>query len=383
MTRPPRRRARRNPARQAKRAAVPRPKPDAAAPQAAQPQATQCYEIETLSGLEGIARREISQRLGKRARFDGDASGGRIPLRYAGGIRDFDSLATAVAVHQVLDFAIPRPKALLGQQHLTRLLAACRVVLDAHPPGSFGAFRIGAAGARSAVYQRLRREIGAATGLDASEDAAHLQIAVRRAPNGWQALIRTTPMPLSARAWRARDMPGALNAAIAAAMVSLLPARPTDRMLNLCCGSGTLMIERLLFAPAASATGVDISGDALAFAQANLRAARRRAALIRADCAALPLPDASADMIMADLPYGMLQGGGGIAALYRTTLAEAGRVAAPGASFALITTRERALLSALADARMWTPRRSLTVSVPYRSGYITPRIYALRRNGRG
>lgn len=382
MTRPPRRRARRNPARQAKRAAVSRPNPGAPQPQAAQHQATQCYEVETLPGLEGIAIREIRQRLGKRARFGGDASGGRIPLRYAGGIRDFDALASAVAVHQVLDFAIPRPKALLGQQHLTRLLAACRAVMDAHPPGSFGAFRIGAAGSRSAVYQRLRREIGAATGLDVSEDAAHLQIAVRRAAEGWQALIRTTPMPLSARAWRVRDMSGALNAAIAAAMVSLLPARPTDRMLNLCCGSGTLMIERLLFAPAASATGVDISGDALAFAQANLRAARRRAALIRADCAALPLPDASADAIMADLPYGMLQGGDDIAALYRATLGEAGRVAAPGASFALITTRERALLSALADARMWTPRRSLAVSVPYRSGYITPRIYVLRRNGR-
>ena len=371
----PRRRARRNPAPKAKRAA-----PHL---QVAQPQAEQCYEVETLPGLEGIARREIQQRLGKGARFDGEASGGRIPLRYAGGIRDFDSLATAVAVHQVLDFAIPRPKALLGQQHLTRLLAACLAVIDAHPPGSFGAFRIGAAGSRSAVYQRLRREIGAATALDASEDAAHLQIAIRRAPEGWQVLIRATPMPLSARAWRVCDMPGALNAAIAAAMVSLMPARPTDRILNLFCGSGTLLIERLLFAPAASATGVDISVAALGCAQSNLRASRRRAALIRADCAALPLPDASADAIMADLPYGMLPHGGDLAALYRASLAEAGRVAAPGASLALITTRERALLSALADARMWTPRRSLAVSVPYRSGYIAPRIYVARRRGRG
>ena len=378
MTRPQRRRSRRNPARQAKRAA-----PAAPQPQAAQHQTAQCYEVETLPGLEVITQREIRQRLGKGARFDGEASGGRIPLRYAGGIRDFDSLATAVAVHQVLDFAIPRPKALLGQQHLTRLLAACRAVIDAHSPGSFRAFRIGAAGARSAVYQRLRREIGAATGLDASEDAAHLQIAVRRAPEGWQVLIRTTPMPLSARAWRVCDMPGALNAAIAAAMVSLMPARPTDRILNLFCGSGTLLIERLLFAPAASATGVDISGDALACSQPNLRASRRRAALIRADCAALPLPDASADAILADLPYGMLQSGGDLAALYRAALAEAGRVAAPGASLALITTRERALLAALADARLWTPRRTLVVSVPYRSGYIAPRIYVARRSGRG
>ena len=373
----PRRRSRRNPAPKAKRAA-----PIAPQPQAAQHQPAQSYEVETLPGLEVITQREIRQRLGKGARFIGDPNAGRIPLRYAGGIRDFDSLATAVAVHLVLDFAIPRPKALLGQQHLARLLAACRAVIDAHPPGSFGAFRIGAAGSRSAVYQRLRREIGAATGLDASEDAAHLQIAVRRSLEGWQVLIRATPMPLSARAWRVCDMPGALNAAIAAAMVSLLPARPTDRLLNLFCGSGTLLVERLLFAPAASATGVDISEDAHECAQANLRASRRRAALIRADCAALPLPDASADAIMADLPYGMLQRGGDLTALYRAALAEAGRVAAPGASLALITTRERVLLAALADARLWTPRRSLAVSVPYRNGYITPRIYVARRRGR-
>ena len=378
---PARRRNRRKPAPKPSRT----PSVSATTQPVAQPAASQRYEVETIVGLEEFARREIRQRLGKQARIaESQPLAGRIALTFDGDMRRFDALRTAAAVHRVETFAVPRPRALLGHQHLTRLLTAIRAVVNARPDGSFHTFRIAAAGAGSAVFARLRQEISAATALESTDAAAHLHIAVRRAPgapSGWQALIRATAMPLSARRWRVRDMPGALNANIAAAMVSLAHGGNTERMLNVCCGSGTLMIERLGMGRAAAVTGVDISADALQCADANLRAAGHRSSvtLLRADCGALPLRTASADAITADLPYGMLSGGGNISALYRAALTESARVAAPNASLVLITTRRRDLLAALDDARCWRMIESIPLSIPYRSGYIKPQIYRLQR----
>ena len=303
-------------------------------------------------------------------------------------IRRFDEFRTAVAVHRVEEFAVPGPRALLGHQHLTRLLAAIQSVLDARTGAAFQTFRIAAAGAGSRVFMRLRQEIADATGLQQAEGAAHLQISVRRSTaeeEGWQALIRTSPMPLSARRWRVCDMPGALNGAVASAMVSLTGTRPTERMLNLCCGSGTLVIERLGMGAATSVTGVDISASALQCADANLRAAGHRSSvsLVQADCARLPIPDASVDTINADLPYGMLRNDSGdIASLYHSALAESARVAAAEASMVLITTRRRALLAALAGVPSWNLLTEIPISIPHSRGYITPQIYLLRR-GKG
>ncbi len=373
---PARRRDRRNP--------TPKPSRTPNARGDAQPVPSQRYEVETIVGLEEFARREIRQRLKKQARIaENQPLAGRIALSFDGAMRRFDALRTTAAVHRVETFAVPRPRALLGHQHLTRLLTAVRAVMNARPAGSFRTFRIAAAGAGSAVFARLRQEIAAATLLEATDAAAHLHIAVRRAPDdpiGWQALIRAAAMPMSARRWRVCDMPGALNANIAAAMVSLAHGGTTERMLNVCCGSGTLMIERLGMGRAASVTGVDISADALQCAAANLRAAGHRSSvtLLRGDCGALPLRTASVSAITADLPYGMLSGGN-ISELYRAALTESARVAAPNASLVLITTRRRDLLAALDDVRCWRMLESIPLSIPYRSGYIKPQIYRLQR----
>ena len=372
-----RRRNRRNP--------TPTPTRTPSAHAAEQPAAPQRYEVETIVGLEEFARREIRQRLGKQARIaESQPLAGRIALTFDGDMRRLDALRTAAAVHRVETFAVPRPRALLGHQHLTRLLTAILAVMNARPTGSFHTFRIAAAGAGSAVFARLRQEIAAATALESTDAAAHLHIAVRRAPDdpiGWQALIRTAAMPLSARRWRVCDMSGALNANIAAAMVSLVHGGNTERMLNVCCGSGTLMIERLGMGRAAAVTGVDISADALQCADANLRAAGHRSSvtLLRADCSALPLRSASVSAITADLPYGMLSGGGNILSLYRAALTESARVAASNASLVVITTRRRDLLAALDDVRCWRMLESIPLSIPYRSGYIKPQIYRLQR----
>ena len=95
------------------------------------PRLAQEYEVETVIGMEEYARREVRRRLGKAAFIEGGTSEGRFTLRYDGSIRRFDELRTVTAVHRVESFAVPRPRALLGHQHLTRLLGVIHFVLDA------------------------------------------------------------------------------------------------------------------------------------------------------------------------------------------------------------------------------------------------------------
>ncbi len=361
-----------------------RPNAPGSAPARTDPRLAQEYEVETVIGLEEYARRESRRLLGKAVQVDRAVTDGRFSLRYDGNLHRFDELRTVTAVHRVENFAIPRPRALLGHQHLTRLLGVIHFIIDARQTGAYRTFRITAAGAGSGVYARLRQDIAAATGLDPTDDAAHLQIAVRPAASddgGWQVLLRTSPMPISARKWRVCDMPGALNATVASVMSSLVRPRPNERLLNLGCGSGTLMIERLGLAPAASVTGVDIDQNALDCADANLRAAGLRKSVIlrQADCTDLPLPDASVDTITADLPFGMLQDGGDIESLYRATLAEAARLTVQNGLLVVITTRRRTMLSAIEENPAWNLANEIPLNIPHARGYIKPTIYLLRR----
>ena len=76
-------------------------------------------------------------------------------------------------------------------------------------------------------------------------------------------------------------------------------------------GRGSLLVEALRLAPTARAVGVDASAAQLAAAARNLQALRlggagalaSRCALVEGDATRLPLPAASADVVLSDLPF--------------------------------------------------------------------------------
>jgi 23S rRNA G2445 N2-methylase RlmL len=158
--------------------------------------------------------------------------------------------------------------------------------------------------------------------------------------SGWEVLVRLSPRPLSTRAWRMCDMPGALNATIASAMAELTQPGADDRYLNVMCGSGTLLIERLLRAPARQAVGCDIDVGALGCARENLAAGgfESKVELFEMDATRLDFPDGSFDAVVGDLPWGQLVGSPvDNVELYPQALAEAARVTRPGGRVALLT----------------------------------------------
>lgn len=342
-------------------------------------------ELTFLQGLGEVLSDEVEEVLGARARpVAGRDDALVVDVRTLADVR---RLRTAVAAFVALHFDVPRPKALLSGEHLRRIVDAAYASLRV--AGS-STFRFEAAGADSSVFARLAGEIATATGLIHDEQDGELVVKVRRgarrpggdADPGWDVLVRVGPRPLSARAWRVTDYPGAVNATIAAAMVRLAGTRDDERVLNLMCGSGTLLVERLLAAPAAAAVGLDTADDALAAARDNLEAAglTRRARLVDADAldpSTWPDGTAPADLLLADPPWGSLHGSHASAAQVHVGLLRAAHAAAaPGARLVVLTHEVKVMDAAVRDAAdLWRAREPVRV---FAKGHH-PRIWVLEK----
>ncbi len=345
------------------------------------------YEIEAdlLEGLERIAQAELSERFGGRVRFEDAARPGALRFSYAGELADLLTLRSIIAVYGVQYFEVPRPKGLLGNQQFGELSGAISAVIALAPPGAYATLRLSAAGEDSSVLTRLKEQIAQRFGLAVAADEGDLLIRLRRARggDGWETLVRLTPRPLATRAWRVCNWPGALNASLAHVMIALTEPAPNDIVLNVACGSGTLLIERLLAGRAQQAIGCDTDAESLDCARANLRAAGldRAARLEGWDAGAMPLETASVSMICADLPFGQLVGSHREnQEFYPRVFAEAARVAQLGARMVLLTHEVR-LLERTAErfAQHWRLLDLLRV----RSGGMTPAVALLRRTSSG
>ncbi len=341
-------------------------------------------ECEMLPGLEVFLARELRRLF--RGRVGQMSDSGRASLRFTfqGPLADLLVLRTAQAAYTTLSFGGRRPTALLGHQNLSQLLERIKAVRALHPPGTFESFRFGAAGRDTSTFRKLAAELEAQTGLRHDPDDGELLIRVRQSqpPDGaWEALVRLSPRPLATRAWRVRNFPGALNATIAAAMVELTQPKAEDHFINLMCGSGTLLAERLLRCTAAEAVGIDNSREALTAAKANLQAASvaQKVRLMESDATLTGLDMARYTAICADLPYGSLIGSHRQnTSLYPALLSESARLAPPGGRFVLITHELRLFEACLREAeRLWQLERMVRVF----QGGQKPQVYLLRRTG--
>lgn len=284
---------------------------------------------------------------------------------------------TVAALYLSVTFDVPRPKALLGHSSMTRLALAVTEVAGEHGKGSalsggtFGGLRLAAAGAESPVMKRLGEELATLAGLGFDQAEGELLVRLRPDPRsrGWEALVRLTPRPLSARSWRVCNRAGGLNASVAAAMNELVGVRRSGRYLNLMCGSGTLLVERALAGAARSLVGVDVDPAAIACAERNLNAAgvADRCELLTADVAQIEPSRLKGsgpfDVITADAPWGDAVGHhADNTRLYPMLLSKAAEVAAPHARLALLTHEVRLARKVVAEQRNWNQVRELQVA---------------------
>jgi predicted RNA methylase len=340
----------------------------------------QRVEVVVPEGLEPLARAELRGLLGRAALIDREGPPGLLGVSFEGGPRPLLGLRVATSAALIRRFDVPRPRAILGDEHFRAALALCESVLRLHPPGAFRSLYLSAAGAESAVLSRLKADLAGRLGLAVGAEDGDLLLRLRRAADGggWELLARLSPRPLATRPWRVCNLEGALNGAVAHAVALLSGPREGDVFLNLGCGSGSILVERLLAGPAHRAIGCDTSAAALACARANVAAAglADRCELQPWDVRALPLPDASVDALAADLPFGHLVGSHeDNLALYPALLAEAARVARPGARCVLLSHEVRLMERLLAGSAIWALEQATRVDL----GGLHPRIYELRR----
>jgi 23S rRNA G2445 N2-methylase RlmL len=338
------------------------------------------YEAEVLPGLEPFAIEELRAKLGRDARIL-KAGTGRIPLELDSSmdLRSTGPVRTINALYRVLTFDIPRPKGLLGHQAFTAMSAAAKSIINSDL--AFRTLSLDAAGADTAVMHRIKSELASSLHLISSDDKGDFHIRIRPTPDkqGWQVLLRLTPRPFVTRAWRQHNFQGALNAAVASVMASMTGPKSTDRIINLMCGSGTLMIERGALAPHAQFVGVDHDPTVLSFARDHLmHSGTEGTALICADARELPYRPDSFDVLLADMPFGQLVGSHREnLTLYPAALAEAGRIAIRGARFALITHEKRLIGEVIRAQTTWSVSRN----VPINLNGLHPEILLLEKQG--
>jgi precorrin-6B methylase 2 len=341
----------------------------------------QC-EADVSEGLEGLAWREMKTLFDDRIeRTAVPARAGALRFEYVGNPYQLLKLRTVQAVYFVQQYNVPRPKALLGDEHFKKLLGQITVARDLSPADAFKTLYISAAGSDSSVMLRLKEELATKTGLAVGDEEGDLLIRVRRASGkeeGWETLVRISPRPQATRAWRVCNREGALNAPVAYAMNILSQPTDDDVYLNIGCGSGTLLIERMEAGGVKNIVGYDNDTVALECAGRNIEAAGFSEIIKRrqGNITDLPLTAKSIDVITADLPFGQLVGSHDEnIELYPRVLKEASRLLKQGGRMVLISHEVRLLDSLLEDSEQWKIEQNLRVTV----GGMHPRIWVLSR----
>jgi 23S rRNA G2445 N2-methylase RlmL len=350
------------------------------------------YEVEVVEGLEDLACEELDHVLEVRPlQPQFTAQKGVIQFALSESPQDHNThlhrlrkLTLSQAVYSVQHYAIPRPKALLGDQYFRLLLRQIESTLKLWQRNTFKTIHIAAAGAETGVMQRILAQIAHHTQLQPDSAEGDLWVRIRPANDnarGWETLVRQSPRPLATRNWRVCNYEGALNATVAQAMVRLSQPAPHDRVFNAMCGSGTLLIERALFGSAGDLVGCDIFINARACCEQNIKAAHLPAHLHPIiydwDACQIPLPNRYFDVFLTDLPFGQLIGSHSHnQTLYPQLFSEVARLAMPNARFVCIT-HEIRLMDALIPqlAKQWQLIHSRKVTLRG----LHPRIYVFNK----
>ena len=178
--------------------------------------------------------------------------------------------------------------------------------------------------------------------------------------------------------YRAESIPASMNPAVAAAVLRFASDRfrVGARVIDPCCGSGTLLIERAKLSPCQSLTGVDIAHRAIDAARRNTELAGVNAKytvndILRFEC------HRPYDELVCNLPFGNRVGThSSCEKLYRGLVAKLPELVKKG-GVAVLYTMEFTLLKNIIRE---SPRVKLLSQQRTEAGGLTPMIFILEVN---
>jgi tRNA (guanine6-N2)-methyltransferase len=338
------------------------------------------YEALVTEGLEQISITELKNRFGTATSRVYVSRNGVIRFDFEGDPKELADLKTYISVFEVLTFRIPRPNSLMSEQNFKVITDCIDSVITRYPGKTFQSMFLDAAGSDSDVMVKFKRMTAQRFTLDISREKGDLQIRMQRTADrhGWEVLVRISPRPLGTRSWRVCDMKGALNAPAAHALVLMAAPKSDDVFLNICSGSGTLLIERMAIMPAKRLIGCDIEDYARECAIKNIQAAQLKDTIEVYDwnAVSLGLENSSVDTIVSDLPFGYSVGSKEEnISLYPLILKELSRVAKDECRCLLLSHDSVSMNTALRENPGWELKRKLRINL--RGMY--PSIFILKK----
>jgi len=170
----------------------------------------------------------------------------------------------------------------------------------------FKSFKIICAGSDSPEMRSVAKYIGENWGLIEKKEA-DLKIHMIKHDDVWEIGIQITPRPLSVRAYKVRNMSGAMDPTIAYALNSLCGLDQAESYLNVFSGSATLLIEAGQCYPnLKKLIGFDNNKKHISLAIQNIKKAGLIQKIELKEKDIVDKPDLGKfDIITSDLPFGM------------------------------------------------------------------------------
>ncbi|MGI6523756.1 MAG: methyltransferase domain-containing protein [Bdellovibrionota bacterium] len=301
---------------------------------------TLLFEASCLDGTKDLVEKELLKLGDKLQIFKTDTSDSVVFVAEEDYTK-LKSLRKVLSLYYLLCFPVKGPGSLLKADILAdinlHILKAIKNSLD-FPAKTF---RINAAGSDSKTYSEIASKIEHFTGLTFDKENGDLLLRFRKHPSGkaWEVLIRLSSRPLSAKAWRTHNFQGALNPVLAAVLYDLTGIKKDDRLINIMCGSGTILIEASQRRKLSRIVGIDNNSEVLGYCRDHLKNANiRDVEVFEMDARETSFADGSFDVVLADLPWGENIGSRQEnLELYSQFLQEAQRITVSTARIGLIT----------------------------------------------
>lgn len=177
------------------------------------------------------------------------------------------------------------------------------------------------------------------------------------------------------RSYLVCTLPYSLNPEIALQMNELAGFDEKDRVLDPCCGAGTILIERQLTKPC-YCLGADIYPKALECAEKNIAAANVPVELKHGNIMEQKFPDGYFTKIISNLPYGIHTGSREENLKLYNFLAEAcQKWLKKGGKAVFMTTTKKILWNAFADKQ----DLKFVSETPLKIRGLTPSIYVFEK----
>jgi tRNA (guanine6-N2)-methyltransferase len=167
--------------------------------------------------------------------------------------------------------------------------------------------------------------------------------------------------PLHRRSYRQITRPGSIHPPLAAALVRLAQPSYGERLLDPCCGAGTIPIEAAALGGGLSIVGSDHDSVAVRAAKANGEGTAIN--WMTADAGLLPLASGSVDLLITNPPWGRQVAAAGVLVRHPYRFwAELGRVLRPGGrAVVLLTDADARLVEAERMGLRTSDRRQVSL----------------------